>query len=188
MKKIILSLAILVTTSMSIFAARAPQSPESKGAQVEQRDSKGKKHHGEGKKDDKGKKGDKKDRQKIHRGGANPFEGIDLSDEQKTKLKELQASLRPEPVKMTEEEKASLTDEQKKQMKEEQKAKRENFRKDYLAGVKEILTPDQYVKFLENSYLQSGNNFDPRAAGRKMVDPRNNRPVKGPQTPVQPAQ
>lgn len=89
----------------------------------------------------------------------NPFDGIQLTDDQQQRLQVLQQGLGP--VKLSKEQQAkipqnpNLTPEQKKQLKEERKAQKLQKKKDYLAGVKEILTPDQYVVFLENVYLYS---------------------------------
>ncbi|MCF0218314.1 MAG: hypothetical protein HUK14_00895 [Muribaculaceae bacterium] len=61
-----------------------------------------------------------------------PFEGLNLTDQQMEQVK----ALRPEKCR-----KDSL--------------KRQS-RQDYLNDVKKILTPEQYQKFLENSYVQGG--------------------------------
>lgn len=87
----------------------------------------------------------------------NPFEGVQLTEDQQQRLQVLQQGLGP--VQLTPEEKAkikenpNLTPEQKKQLKAERKAKKLEAKKKYLSGVKETLTPDQYVIFLENCYL-----------------------------------
>ncbi len=72
----------------------------------------------------------------------NPFEGLTLTDQQKTQL-------------------AELRKEHKARGESKQQAK-VDYRKDRLAKIKSILTPEQYVQFLENSYLQNGGDRGPR--------------------------
>ena len=93
---------------------------------------------------------------KGNRQGFNPFDGVQLTPEQQEKIKVLQQGLGPVMLpkdKATGEDKQKLTDEQKKQMKLDLKSKKDEAKKNYLYGVKEILTPEQYVIFLENVYL-----------------------------------
>lgn len=112
-----------------------------------------------GKKDKagKGQKGDKK--VKGERPKFNPFDGVQLTPDQQQKLQTLQQGLGP--VVLTPEQQAkikenpNLTPEEKAQLKAEKKAKKLEAKKNYLKGVKEILTPDQYVVFLENVYIAS---------------------------------
>ncbi|MCH5224273.1 MAG: hypothetical protein J1E82_09550 [Muribaculaceae bacterium] len=104
----------------------------------------------EAKKDKKDKK-DKGGKKMAEKPRFNAFEGIQLTDNQQQKLQELRKGLGP--VKLTDEQKKNLTDDQKKQMKAEAKAKKADAKKNYLNGVKEILTEQQYVIFLENNYL-----------------------------------
>lgn len=78
---------------------------------------------------------------------ANPFEGLNLSEKQQAELKALREGCKAERQKIAEKERA-----EKKEMKEQRK----KDTKEYLAKVKEILTPDQYVQFLENAYLNQG--------------------------------
>lgn len=105
-----------------------------------------------GKKMAEGKKGERATKPRY-----NPFEGIELTPEQQQKLQVLREGLGP--VKLDKEQMAkipenkNLTDEQKKQLKQERKAKKLEAKKKYLAGVKETLTPEQYVIFLENCYI-----------------------------------
>ena len=74
---------------------------------------------------------------------ANPFEGLNLSEKQQAELKALREGCKAERQKIAEKERA-----EKKEMKEQRK----KDTKEYLAKVKEILTPDQYVQFLAVSY------------------------------------
>lgn len=115
---------------------------------------------GKAKKGQKGKKGSKgKKGQKGNKPNFNPFDGIQLTPDQQKKLEVLQQGLGP--VELTPQQQAqipvnpNLTDEQKKQLKEERKARKMEAKKTYLKGVKETLTPEQYVIFLENVYLYS---------------------------------
>ena len=146
---------------------------------------------GAGQKGKKDKKGDKKGNKgqkgvKGNRPQFNPFDGVQLTDDQQQKLQVLRQGLGP--VQLTPQEDANipvnpnLTPEQKKQLKEEKKAKKLEKKKNYLQGVKEILTPDQYVIFLENCYLyapqQQGNIGQPRKQA-KMGDRNKDRKDKG---------
>lgn len=72
----------------------------------------------------------------------NAFEGLNLTEQQKTQL-------------------AELRKEHKARGESRQQAKAD-YRKDRLAKIKSILTPEQYLQFLENSYLQSGGDRGPR--------------------------
>ena len=86
-----------------------------------------------------------------------PFDGIQLTDDQQQKLQALQKGLGP--VQLSKEQMAkipenkNLSDAEKKQLKEERKNRELEAKKNYLQGVKETLTPDQYVIFLENCYI-----------------------------------
>lgn len=74
------------------------------------------------------------------------FDGINLSADQKAKLEALQNKCR---------EKCTKDKADKKQQKETFKKKRLENRKNYLNEIKGILTPEQYVQFLENSFIES---------------------------------
>lgn len=78
-----------------------------------------------------------------------PFEGIELTSEQKTKLDALKDECDPQKQKC-DKAKADKQKAKKQEIAERQQAKR----KEYLAKIKEILTPEQYVQFLENSFMQ----------------------------------
>lgn len=128
------------------------------------KDLKGEKKGQKGGKDFKGEKGPK----------FNPFEGIQLTADQQQKLQALREGLGPVNLDKAQQEKVygkdgqkpgkeNLTVEQKKQMKEqkkqmkaERKAQKMEAKKKYLDGVKGILTPEQYVVFLENVYMFKG--------------------------------
>ena len=71
----------------------------------------------------------------------NPFEGINLSDKQKEQINKLNADRKKDFAK------------KKKERKEKAEAyykKGRDVRKKHLNDMKKILTPDQYVKYLEN--------------------------------------
>lgn len=70
----------------------------------------------------------------------NPFENLGLSEQQLTDLKALSDAQR-----------AKTND--RSQKPEERAAALEQERKDNLAKIKAILTPEQYIQFLENCYL-----------------------------------
>ena len=76
---------------------------------------------------------------------CNPFENLDLTAEQKIKLDEL---------------KAKCAAERDTQKLEGDKAKAENKGQKMLEEVKKILTPEQYVKFLENVYVYGASKGD----------------------------
>lgn len=115
---------------------------------------------GKGKKEFKGEKRNKAPK-------FNPFDGVQLTDDQQQRLQVLQQGLGP--VELSKEQQAkipenkNLTEAQKKQLKEERKAQKLQAKKNYLNGVKEILTPEQYVVFLENVYL-----YSPQDQGKGM--------------------
>lgn len=109
------------------------------------------------------------------------FDGLNLTADQKTRLDALRTKYskecKGEQKAMDKDKKADLTKEQKQQKMAELAAKRETLRKNYLAGVKEILTPEQYSTFLENYYAKSRRGHHPkidRRASRK--DRRLDRP------------
>lgn len=68
----------------------------------------------------------------------NPFEGLNLTENQKAKLNDIKAEC------------SKKRDEVKKENQQKQRVDRQQMKRDYLAKVKGILTPEQYVTFLEN--------------------------------------
>ncbi|MCM1310015.1 MAG: hypothetical protein NC301_03185 [Bacteroides sp.] len=105
-----------------------------------------------------------------------PFDNLNLTDTQKQQLKDLRAKHQQE----------------KKAAKAERKANRKAAKKAHLDEIKVILTPEQYVLFLENSYLygnapkmapgqrpQGGNrDFRPGDRGPKRDKGQAPKPVK----------
>ncbi|MCM1051793.1 MAG: Spy/CpxP family protein refolding chaperone [Paenibacillus sp.] len=81
----------------------------------------------------------------------NPFDGLNLSEKQQSELKALAESRRAEMKKNDADRKARKAEDKAK--KQQAKADKMQARKDYLAKIKGILTPEQYVQFLENSFL-----------------------------------
>lgn len=73
------------------------------------------------------------------------FDDLNLTDAQKQQLKQLKDS------------QLQACKEARQANKQARKDARTNCRRDELAKIKSILTADQYVKFLENSYVQKGN-------------------------------
>ncbi len=100
----------------------------------------------EGKKDCKknSKKGERKDCKKGDMKKCfNPFQGIELTADQQTKLKAI-----PTPREVM---KASKTEKTAVNVNPQDFVK--TVRKDYLQQVQQVLTPAQYVQFLENSFV-----------------------------------
>lgn len=79
--------------------------------------------------------------------GGNAFEGITLTSDQQTKLDALKADCKANREKCKAYKKAA---------KEQARADRKQAKRDYLNKVKGILTPDQYVVFLENIVVSDG--------------------------------
>lgn len=99
---------------------------------------------------DNGKKELKADKRGGKRGAEapNPFEGLNLTADQQTKLEALKKECK--------EARMAKAETRQKQVQERKNVNREEAKKartEELAKIKAILTPEQYVKFLENSYL-----------------------------------
>ncbi|MCC8072343.1 MAG: hypothetical protein LIO90_11160 [Bacteroidales bacterium] len=116
---------------------------------------------------EKGKKGDRPGREM-----RDPFAGLDLTAEQRSALDALRPAKpadgqRPDgPAPEAKEQREKLTPEQR-------AAERDSMRADYLAKVKQILTPEQYTKFLENN-VQIGDKKGGRDMKRGDRKPRGN--------------
>lgn len=157
MKKVILSLAILVATSMASFAATDNKTENATNACQSNTECPV--------------NGTCPEKKEKTAKCCKAFEGIDLTAEQKAKLAELRKNCTADKEKNKEskDKKSNLTDEQKKQLKGERKAKHLEARKKYLESVKAILTPEQYNQFLENSYLSKNHKkSDMKGKGAKM--------------------
>lgn len=131
MKKRILGIA-LITLSLVSFAGVAQNNNNANTTKQEKVCSK---------------KGDRKDM----KARPNPFDGLQLSDAQKTKIQQLDEKRKAERQQMKEDRK----EHRKAEANKDATARRE-AQKAYLNEVKSILTPEQYVSFLENSYMQKG--------------------------------
>ncbi len=153
MKKKILGLAIVALSMVSFTTmAQTPDgvpSPEKKECQASGKECKGLKKDCKGKgKDCKGKGKDCKAKQ--GRGQRDPFAGLTLTDAQKQQLSDLKArrdSMRAQKAQ------AARADRQRKDSVD--MSQRRADRQQYLAEVKTILGPDQYVVYLENLVLDS---------------------------------
>lgn len=123
---------------------------------------------------------------KAGKARPNPFEGLNLTEQQKS---ELQAIAPQKPARICDKAqngtcdkaKARKADKTKQQSKVDKQAKRaENrqqmmqYRRDYLAKVKNILTPEQYVQFLENNYVDNAFKAGGRHHG-KMAQAKHNK-------------
>lgn len=91
---------------------------------------------------------DGKDKKMKKKGDKNPFEGINLTDAQKQQLKELKAKRMEARKQKSEAMKAEKQKRDSVAMADRKKGMRE-----YLDEVKAIIGPDNYVIFLENSYM-----------------------------------
>ncbi len=95
--------------------------------------------------------------------GMKVLEELNLTDAQKTKLETLRKETmakREAEMKKAREMKESgkeFTSEQKEKFKAEMKAKREQSKQEFLNGLKAILTPEQYTKFLESNFMVNDN-------------------------------
>lgn len=166
MKKIILSLAVLLVSTISAVSyAQAPASNDNKSSRIE--------NAGKAKKDKKSAKENKGER-KVDTMKA--FEGLNLSAQQQQQLQDLQKNLRAEKAGEKKDKKEDLSEAQKKELKKANKAAKKERKQKYLNGVKSILTPDQYVIFLENFYVNQGgmDNKAPKMSkkfdGKKKID------------------
>ncbi|WP_290449200.1 hypothetical protein [uncultured Muribaculum sp.] len=82
----------------------------------------------------------------------NPFAGLNLTEAQQAKLKELNDHRKTEKL-----EAAKARKESKQRLDSTRIADRRASKKAYLEEVKAIIGPDQYVMFLENFYVNGGN-------------------------------
>lgn len=84
------------------------------------------------------------------RKGANVFANLNLTDDQKAKLKALRENCQKQRFEKEKAKRDSAKAKREARMKE-QRQERENFLKE----IKSILTAEQYVQFLENEFLKS---------------------------------
>lgn len=132
MKKKILSVALLATSLFAVNSfAQAPADNNSNTTSIE---------------NVRGKKMDKKG------GKKNPYEGLNLTDAQKAQLQQLDEKRNAQRKQNAEVQKM-----EKQRNDSVQMAARKTAKKEYLEEVKAIIGPDQYVVFLENFYINGGN-------------------------------
>ena len=140
---------------------------------------------------DNGKKELKADKRGGKRGAEapNPFGGLNLTADQQTKLEALKKECKE--ARMA---KAETRQKQAQERKNVNRVEAKKARTEELAKIKAILTPEQYVKFLENSYLTGrhgkkgakdngrlANNDRRGDRGHKHAGNRGNRPAPQPQ-------
>lgn len=105
-------------------------------------------------------------RQKCDKASClNPFEGLNITEAQKTQLQALNTKRMEQRKEQAQARKAD------KQRNDSTRLEaRKNARKEYLEEVKAIIGPDQYVVFLENMYVNGGGNQNGKAIqkGQKM--------------------
>lgn len=137
MKKTILTLAILFASSTCLTAFAA--TPDSKDSKNENKPS---------------------TEMKARKGGEprdilKPFESLNLTDQQKAKIMDLKKA-EVEQKKQLAEQKKQLREKKRAEAKAKKDARKQSIakeRRDYLAKIKQILTPEQYVQFLENNFV-----------------------------------
>lgn len=100
----------------------------------------------------------------------NPFEGIELTADQQTAIQNLDNSRR-----QNRESARRDGRNERQERRDAARAARSQERRDYLAQLKTILTPEQYVTFLENSYLNAPAPPQPGRDGRRGHDARHDR-------------
>lgn len=86
--------------------------------------------------------------------GECPFEGLNLSEEQQVKVKDLDKALKASRKEMAEAAKTSGT----RVTPEERRKNDVALRTKYLSDLKNILSPEQYTEFLQNFYVNQSQN------------------------------
>lgn len=152
MKKTILSLAVLLASSIGVSALA--QTPGQNARQAVDATT-------AATVDAKKVKGERKNAPKH-----NPFEGLNLTEQQQARL---------DALKPTAEQRAQAKAEKQAKKEADRKARfeqRAQQRRDYLAKVKAILSPEQYMQFLENNYVDNApaKKMMGKKAGRKDGD------------------
>lgn len=153
MKKLLLSLAF-VTSGLLAFNASAQQPANANAAACCQNKAECCKA-----KDGKGEKCCKQQKGKGHHKPGhkvNEFEGLNLTAEQQSALDALKANRNQARAEKRKEMKGKDKEARKEALKDARQQARQS-RVEYLNEIKKILTPEQYVKYLENSYLKQGN-------------------------------
>ncbi|MBD5195593.1 MAG: hypothetical protein HDS71_00920 [Bacteroidales bacterium] len=105
---------------------------------------------------------DKKMKKTQKRQAKNSFEGLNLTEAQKSSLEQLDKTRREKMMTAKKERKA-----EDKKIKNERRLARKAEKKEYLEQVKSIIGPEQYVIFLENAYVNNGGNHSVKAMSQK---------------------
>ncbi len=136
MKKIILSAAIIIASMTAGLSASAKSNNGTTTDSTKKECTRGE-------------RGDRQDRY------MQQFEGLNLTDAQRSQLEAIRPEKAGRPEKKDGEKPQELTKEQRQAMREQARAERTKRVTDFLAQVKAILTPEQYTQFLENSYVSA---------------------------------
>lgn len=154
MKKIFLTLAVLAASATAFAQTDNTSTAADNTTKTEQTNDNDNNSR-------KGRRGNN-DFKPGHSAAFKAMEGLNLTDNQKAQLKELRTKLRDNSHAMKDSDKNNkkekLTPEQRQQKMTEMQAARLQARKDFLAGIKSILTPEQYVQYLENYYMLDNGN------------------------------
>ena len=162
MKKTVIGMALMAMALVG-FNGMAQNTAQSGKAQVE---------------NVKGKKGGKMQAREK----KNPYEGLTLTDAQKSKLAELdskrmadrKAKMEARKAEGKKADKKSMTDAERKAAKQAKMQARKAEKMEYLQEVKAIVGPEQYVVFLENMYVNGG-----QQGGGKAISKGDNGGRKG---------
>lgn len=187
MKKTVMALAVLAMMAFAPVASAQKSEDSNNKAKTEyvKKEGKSKKCDKSCDKDSKDcKKGDSKQfkgefkKSKGCQNGNCAFENLNLTDEQKTKLQDLNTRVRSEKevARAEMKENRAKNDSLKKVARLEKK-------RGYLNEVKTILTADQYVQFLENSFVNNNGQQSPKKAlkGGKQYRDGSAKGIKAPQ-------
>lgn len=136
MKKKLLALALVVAAGMSVASAQCPKENCDRQKCTEKKCDDNRCANRECK-------------------AACPFDDLNLTDAQKTQLKALGEKNRAEKKECQ-----NACKEARKAAAKEACEKRKGCKESYLKEVKAILTPEQYVTFLEQSYVRAGRRHD----------------------------
>lgn len=104
--------------------------------------------------------------QQCHRSAPNPYEGLTLTDAQKSQLEQLDNKRKAERKDKAESRKAD-----RKKNAEACKAERRACKKAYLEEVKAIVGPEQYVIFLENQVINAPRRHGNPSAMHQRLSP-----------------
>ncbi len=85
------------------------------------------------------------------------FQGLELTDSQRQSLQAIEAQCR------------ESNRQARRQQRSEAQQNREECRRNYLAQIKQILTPEQYLTFLENSYVNGNGGPTARMHNRRST-------------------